>query len=135
MRAMSIVLSVLSLLACENDVGSPMPSAAVAATYTNKGGVDQAVAAATSSLGFAQKDGIDLDVFSLYSVRRLRYGSLGVAGPSMTSPHIERVRAVLKDKHYWETCYGVTSEETLGATYCFHLDEKTFELLTVYRMK
>ncbi len=135
MRAMIIVLSVLSLLACENDVGSPMPSDAAAATSTNKGGVDQAMAAAASSLHFAQKDGIDLDVFSLYSVRRLSYGHLGVAGPPMTSPHIERVRDVLKDKHYWEACYGVTSEEMVGATYCFYLDEKTFDLLTVYRMK
>lgn len=135
MRAMIIVLSVLSLLACENGVGSPMPFAAVAATSTNEGGVDQAMAAATSSLRFAKKDGIDLDVFSLHSVRRLRYGYMGAAGPSMTSPQIERVRAVLKDKHYWETCYGVASEETLGTTYCFYLDEKTFDLLTVYRIK
>lgn len=132
---MIIVLSVLSLPACENDVDSSMPSAEVATTSANKGGVDQAAAAAMSSLRFAEKDGIDLDVFSLYSVRRLNYGRLGVADPPMTSPHIERVRDVLKDKHYWEACYGVTSEEMVGATYCFYLDEKTFDLLTVYRMK
>ena len=135
MRAMIIVLSVSSLLACENDVGSPMPSASVAATSADEGGVDQAVAAAMSSLRFAGKDGVDLDVFSLYSVRRLRDGYMGVADPSMTSHYLERVRDVLKDKRYWEACYGVASKEMVGATYCFYLDEKTFDLLTVYRMK
>jgi hypothetical protein len=53
----------------------------------------------------------------------------------MTSLHIERVRGILKDKKYWEACCGVKSEEMIGATYCYYIDETTLELLAVHRMK
>lgn len=108
------------MLACTNEMDSSKLSAAVAAT---------------SSVKFAKKDGVDFDKFSLHSVRRLSYGYQGVVDQFETSPHIEKVRGVLKDKKYWEACYSVISEEVLGSIYCYYLDEKSFELLTTYRTK
>lgn len=121
MKEFVILLCALTLLACNRNVALPRQPAEVAVA---------------SSVRFAKKDGVDLGRYSLFSVTRLSYGYQGVVDQSQTSPHIEQVRAVLNDKKsYWEACYGPTSDEVLGATYCYYLDEKTFSLLTTYRTK
>jgi hypothetical protein len=94
-----------------------------------------AVVAAEASIGFARSDGVDLSAYSLSSINMMAFGEQKVVAQSVTSPHIERVRAALRDKIYWEACYSILSPEVVSATYCYYLEKSTLKLLTVYRTK
>ena len=94
-----------------------------------------AIQAGMASVSYAREDGVDFRAYSLSSVTELGYGQMTVADRSQTTPFIEKVRASLKHKKYWEACYGVAKEGTVGAMYCYYLDYKSFDLLTTYRTK
>jgi hypothetical protein len=119
MRALAVILSSIFILGCGVDSGNE----------------SAAIRAARLSALHAEKDGVDLNRYAINSIRSLAFGKQGAVRPEQTSPHIERVREKLKDKEYWEICYGASSKGVVGSQYCYYLDDSSFDLLTVYRTK
>ena len=94
-----------------------------------------AIQAGIASESYARKDGVDFSEYSLTWITELENGNMQIVDRSQTDPGIEKTRADLKGKKYWETCYGVSKEMVLGAMYCYYLEYDTFKLLATFRTK
>lgn len=93
------------------------------------------VVVAGKAFDMAKSSSVDLEKYSLQSVRLLRNGRMTAANDLAKDPYTSSVRDELKGKKYWEACYLITSDMALGATYCYYFESGSMNYLSKYTVK
>lgn len=106
-------------------------------TSVNEAENQPAIRAAIKSVSYAREDGVDMQIFSLRSIRHHQNWKTTALGAhrEQINPGLEEHIASLEGKAYWEACYGTTEENILSASCCYYLDSGSLSLLTTFRMK
>lgn len=99
-----------------------------------KGGMP-IIVAAERSVVHANKDQIDGRVYIVEFAALSANGYTRAIDREAADEYQISILRKLKNKRYWEVCYGPSEPGMVGATYCYYLDHSSYELIADYKVK
>lgn len=99
-----------------------------------KGGMP-IIVAAERSVVHANKDQVDGRVYMVKYAAISANGNARAIDREATDEYQASILRKLKNKRYWEVCYGASEPGMVGATYCYYLDHASYELIADYKVK